>query len=154
MCISISIDNYCEVVEKELSSKFSPEEIKRMNDWYSAKDQDTAFREYQDNIRTVECKYCIDLANANFYELWSLLNLEPEDSGEVSGYELIELKIKAESLLNTIKSIPEQFTTETEEIKEEGKATVIVIGKDNEYWERTINDLINLIDKTDRIFWG
>jgi hypothetical protein len=154
MSISISIDNYCEVVEKELSSKFSPEEIKRLNDWYSAKDQDTAFREYQENIRTVECKYSMDLANGNFNELWSLLNLEPENSGEVSGYELIELKNKLESLLNTIKSIPEQFTTETEEIKNEGEATLIIVGKDNEYWERVINDLITLIDKTDKIYWG
>lgn len=154
MSISIFIDNYQQAVQTELLKKFSPEYINRISNWYGSKNEDELWEEYNNNIAPVEQQFSIDLASANFRELWTLLNLEPEDSGEIKGYELIELKMKAEALLNTIKTVPEQFTVESEIIQEPGQATICRQGKDAEYWIRRLEKLISLIDMTDCIHWG
>lgn len=87
MSISITVNNYSEIVEAELFTLFMPEEIKKLRSWYFTNNSDT-FKEYQEKIKPIEDKYYIDLIHGNFHELWSMLNLESEDSGKYQGTNL------------------------------------------------------------------
>ena len=97
-----------------------------------------------------------NVSNANFSQLLELVGLNDKldcYGGKLEGIELVEFNLKLKSLNSIVKKNQLEFTTKTIVEKGLNGAISIDLGKNADYWERLINDILNISEKATTIVW-
>jgi hypothetical protein len=95
-----------------------------------------------------------NFANGNFANIFSLLGYEYDiKDSEIEGGELEILKNRLLNLLQIIEHKPDEFTTQTIIYHQPGKAIVIEQGKDVNYYETRLQEILDFIQNAQKIWF-